>query len=147
MKSIQQKGGQNWNYLLSTKNPRSFCIISLDKNYLAVTQRRAGVRTRKIQYSKREREAGCRDPHSRASTPAESWMRLRSWVTALCMGLAGRDAEASSRREASGLGKETGRAVLGTSTQTHKPQVPLWVLVSHSSDRMEKNSILLFILL
>lgn len=27
---------------------------------------------RKILFSKREREAGCRDPHSRASTPAES---------------------------------------------------------------------------
>lgn len=55
------------------------------------------------------------------------------------MGLSGRNAEASSRREACGPGKETGRAVLGTSTQTYKPQVPLWVLVRHSSGRLVNN--------
>lgn len=96
---------------------------------------------RKILFSKREREAGCRDPHSRASTPAESRGKMDDTEKLANCSVHGsvRNAEASSRREACGPGKETGRAVLGTSTQTYKPQVPLWVLVRHSSGRLVNN--------
>lgn len=96
---------------------------------------------RKILFSKREREAGYRDPHSRASTPAELRGKMDDTEKLANCFVHGsvRDAEASSRREAGGLGKETGRAVLWTSTQTYKPQVPLWVLVRHSSGRLVNN--------